>query len=293
MAIAVINSSNSSYTVTDLVAGSTTRFTYPLAGTSAYYVQSPSGEKSLSLFYQSNTVIVMSNTVTGFGYGNSIFGSTDPDTALVSVQSNLGSGGNSGSATPMPKIGDIKQTYYNSDHDGWVKMVGQPKSSLTATQQVNATALGFGTSLVNGADLVLIGASATKLVGSTGGAATATITQANLPNVNLTATAISAGTPAGSIDAQGAHTHPVTVNFHDTTGDGFNGGRIQSTDRNPLRTQANASEVQVQSAGSHSHNFTGSSLPNHSHVVPLGGSGVAVPIQNPYLAANVFIYLGV
>lgn len=46
-------------------------------------------------------------------------------------------------------IGDKKESYQPSDHDGWIKEDGRPLSALTATQQANATALGFITNLPN------------------------------------------------------------------------------------------------------------------------------------------------
>jgi hypothetical protein len=290
MATAVVNSSNSSYTVTDLVNGSTVKLTYPLAGTSSYYVQSPSGEKTLSLYYQGSTVIVMSNLVASFGYGNSIFGSTDPDTALALVQTSLGSGGNSGSATPMFKIGDIKHSYYAIDHDGWVKLAGQLKSSLSVAQQANATALGFGANLVNAADLAVVGTSGTKTTGSTGGSAQATIAQANLPAVNL----VGGGHSHGVNDSGHSHGSGTLApnynyqNFVAAAGSGATGTSFTSN------SNAGSGNYTGAITGSSNASNTGLSVASSGNlIIPLGGSGAVLPTQNPYLAANTFIYLGV
>jgi hypothetical protein len=180
-------------------------------------------------------------------------------------------------------IGDCKSGLQTADHSGWVLLDGRAKSSLTASQQTAATSLGIGTNLPNATGRAFVQGTLGAQIGSS------TIAQANLPNVTLNAASISAGTPAGSIDSQGAHTHPATVIFHDATGGGFNGGRIQSTDRNPVRTQTNASEVQIQSAGSHAHNFTGATLSAHSHTVPLGGTGAAYTPAG--IGCNMFLFL--
>jgi hypothetical protein len=280
-AVAVVNSSNSSFTITDAVGGATTKNTYPLAGVSSYYSQSALGEKVLYLMYQGLTVIAAANTVGNFGYGNSIFGSTDPDVALTAAQVVLGSSGSSGSTVPMFKFGDVKHSYFPTDHDGWVKLDGRLKNSLPAAQQANATALGFGASLVNAADLTVVGASGTKAIGSTGGSAVATITQSNLPALNLL------GGSHNHTAADSGHNHATWAGsggqqLTDNNGTGSAGGfsaNLTSGSLPKMNTGAAAAQISVAASG----NLT----------IPLGGSGTALPTQNPYLAANTFIYLGV
>jgi microcystin-dependent protein len=185
-----------------------------------------------------------------------------------------------GGLQPSSVFGDIKSGRQTADHAGWILCDGRLKTALTATQQPRATALGIGANIDDARGKALFAAGANGIVlGATGGAATATVNQANLPNVNLNATAVSAGTPAGTVS--------TTVNaiFHSSTGDGFNGGRIQLTDRSSF-TVNNPSELTVSAS------FSGSALGTHGHTVPLGGSGTALPVQNPYLGVNVFIYLG-
>ena len=177
--------------------------------------------------------------------------------------------------TSASLFGDIKLGLQTTDHAGWCRLDGRLLAALTPSQQAAAAVLGLAGSLPNYADRSPVGSSGSKPLLSSGGAATTLLAQNNLPNVQL----------GGSTDAQGAHTHPVTVTFHDATGGGFNGGKIQSTDRVPVRTQANASEVAIQSAGSHSHGITTASI----------NGGVAqqtLSVQNPYASVNFFVYLG-
>lgn len=57
------------------------------------------------------------------------------------------------------QVGDVKTQYANVDALGWVLLDGRATNTLTATQQANATALGFGanipnlTSAISGANL--------------------------------------------------------------------------------------------------------------------------------------------
>jgi hypothetical protein len=63
---------------------------YPLSKVSSKYVALTTGEKYLSLIYQNQRVITLPNTSGWEGFGNSIFGSTDPDVVRVSARTILG-----------------------------------------------------------------------------------------------------------------------------------------------------------------------------------------------------------
>jgi hypothetical protein len=175
--------------------------------------------------------------------------------------------------SPSATIGDAKTGFQSTDHNGWILLDGRLKNTLNTSQQSQATALGFGTNLPN----VPVGASLIK--GTLGAAVgSATITQANLPNVNLSETSVSAGTPSGS----------VTVITHSATSGGFDPSattgvsNLQQTDRTPENTLVLGTSI--------GGGFTGNALPTHNHVVSLGGSGAAyTPLG---LGVNMFVYLG-
>jgi hypothetical protein len=154
------------------------------------------------------------------------------------------------------QIGDIKTGFQTADHAGWVKLNGRLKSTLTATQQANATALGIGANLPDATDKVLKQKSG--VVNTTGGSNTSTILQANLPNISLTAS------------SSGAHSHT----FGSNTGGSYGPGGITPQTLNGGIT------------------YSTSSAGAHTHSVPLGGSGTALSVEDAYLSANVFIYLG-
>ena len=158
-------------------------------------------------------------------------------------------------------IGDVKHGFQTGDHDGWVKLDGRSISSLSAAQQAAATSLGFTGNLPNAWDRTL------KMKGalaSTGGGNTATLSQANLPNVNFT----------GNTNTTGSHSHT----FGRPQGDQnyANGGGNVWWGPSYTKTQTTSSN------GDHSHTVTVSS----------GGSGTPLSVEDLYLGVNVFIYLG-
>lgn len=87
---------------------------------------------------------------------------------------------------PMSVInyGDVKTGFQSTDHNGWVKLNGRAKSSLSATQQAQATALGIGTTLPDAANAFLVQNGGTP--GSVTGSNSITLAQNQLPNVTYT-----------------------------------------------------------------------------------------------------------
>lgn len=164
--------------------------------------------------------------------------------------------------TQVYTLGDVKHGFQSEDHNGWILLDGRAKSTLTASQQAAATALGIGANLPNLSDKSIVGVSGTKTLNTTGGSATVTLAQNQLPNVTLTT------------NTDGDHTHETGVSGTAIlTIIGGVGGPV-------LRPTSNS--------------YSSTSSGNHSHTVQLNG-GVAqqsTTVQNPYLALNGFIYLG-
>jgi len=79
--------------------------------------------------------------------------------------------------------GDIKTGIQTADHNGWVKLDGRAKTSLTSSQQTQASALGIGINLPDATNSFLVQNGAT--LGSVNGSNTKTIAQNQLPNVRL------------------------------------------------------------------------------------------------------------
>ena len=163
--------------------------------------------------------------------------------------------------------GDIKYDFTEQDHDGWFMLNGRRINSLglNNSQQSNASSLGFTNRLPNATNRILKNRGN---VGNTGGGNTITIAQANLPNVNFTAT---------STANAGQHRHSYQDRTRDRSG--------QRDSRGNLREHNDGVQNISRTTGSSG---------NHNHTVSVssGGSGVAVDIENRYLNINVFIYLG-
>lgn len=165
----------------------------------------------------------------------------------------------------MPiSFGDIKTGIQTTDHNGWIKLDGRLKSSLTSTQQTRATNLGIGTNLPNATNSVLMQNGNT--LGAVSGSNSKTISQANLPNINF---------PTATTTYNGDHSHTFTrpigdQNFSNGSGNtwwGFSSGAT----------------IWTSTAGAHTHNVTVSS----------GGSGTALDVTPQSLSINMFIYLGI
>lgn len=159
--------------------------------------------------------------------------------------------------------GDVKYSFQESDHNGWVLLDGRAKSTLTATQQTAATALGFGETLPDLSDKSIVGTSASKALGGTGGNSTISIAQNQLPDVTLTTS------------SNGAHTH--------TSG----------TSTTYLLSLGGSFAYQILNATSNT--TATSSSGSHSHTTSSINGGVTqqdLDIQNPYIAINGFVFLG-
>jgi hypothetical protein len=180
---------------------------------------------------------------------------------------------------PVPTVpeqvcsaGDFKYSFKAANHGKWVLANGGLKSGLPAAQQATATSLGIGANLPDARDRAVVGASATKLLNTTGGAAAVTLTQANLPNINL----VGGNHNHGITDPGHTHGYNIfyvgngTFNSNGSAGSSF--GSAQG-----YTTGSATTGISVQSSG----NLT----------IPLGGSGTAIATQDPYFALNGFICL--
>jgi ribosomal protein L31 len=171
-------------------------------------------------------------------------------------------------------FGDVKTGFQTADHSGWIKLNGRAKSTLSATQQVQATALGIGTNLPDASNAFLVQNGNTA--GTVAGSNTKTITQANLPNVTL----------GGTTSTDGSHSHSINVN--DNTVIVVSGGTVTAMKEgnNNWTAGSTVSNANVISAaGSHSHTITTSSING-------GVTQTTLDITPKTLSVNTFIYLG-
>lgn len=177
-------------------------------------------------------------------------------------------------------IGSITQSFRSTDHDGWYLMNGRALSSLPAVAQTAAAGLGMTTNLYDASGRTLKTKSASENIGDTGGSNAFTLSQSNLPNVNLTTTvsgtALTSGSHTHNSDTGGAFLYAGTNVGNNGTGHGssaspglFGGVGVGNTG----------------AVGNHTHSFTGT-------VSTTLGSGQSMTNQSAYIAVNSFIYLG-
>lgn len=163
----------------------------------------------------------------------------------------------------LPRVGKVEAHFVGTDFDGWIKLDGRLKSTLTATQQANATLLGFGANMPNASNSYLSQNGTT--LGSVSGSNTRTIAQNNLPNVAL----------GGSTNTGGSHTHNLIVGNQPA---GLGSGNSADLFETGVTETTEAS-------GSHSHTITTNSING-------GVTQVALDIKPSTLSVNYFVYLG-
>ena len=180
--------------------------------------------------------------------------------------------GAGGTAVATNTFGDVKSGFQIVDHAGWIKLDGRSVTTLSPTQQREATALGFTTNLPNATNSVALQNGGVP--GAISGSMSKTIAQANLPNVTLTAA--SAGAHTHTTDNVGGHEHPGERSVYAQVASSVE----VAYDRNePTETR-----------GAHAHVIASAGA--HTHTVSLGGSGTALNITPQAMAVNMFVYLG-
>lgn len=210
------------------------------------------------------------------------------------------SNGSSWITLAAPSFGDIKSGIQTSDHNGWVRLDGRLKSSLTSTQQTRANTLGIGANLPDATNAYLVQNGGT--IAAVTGSNTFTLTQANLPSYNLpTATTSSAGSHTHTVDPASANTNTTGSHSHTGSvgGSTWNGGGSWVGGFDAGGFNLNVPTLTINSAGDHAHSVdipatTSSTAGDHIHTVTVssGGSGTAINIAPRSMSVNMFIYLG-
>jgi hypothetical protein len=168
----------------------------------------------------------------------------------------------------LPQVGDIKDGYTTTDHEGWYLLDGRALTSLSSTAQTNAATIGFTGSLPNfSGKYARTGETGTSL-STIGGIASYNLTKANMPNFAMTAIAA----------LNGDHNHGTSdIRF----------GQLNLPPYAGL--WGYTGPIQLFAEGK----STSTSL-NHTHTVSLNSNGGGQPISlSPaYIALNTFVYLG-
>jgi hypothetical protein len=165
-------------------------------------------------------------------------------------------------------FGDVKYGLQTTDHNGWVLLNGRAISTLNSSQNSVAISIGMTANLINISDKNIVGVSGTKTLRSTNGNASVSISQNQLPNVSLTTS------------SDGLHNH----NYSKTTSTGLISALlsiIQIGNSNSIGGLNTATDVTTSNG-------------THAHSVALNGGVTqqSLNVQNPYIALNGFVYLG-
>ncbi|MCU0327971.1 MAG: hypothetical protein MUE53_03170 [Chitinophagales bacterium] len=195
----------------------------------------------------------------------------------------------------LPDIGDIKASHQTIDHNGWYKLSGnRDVNLLPPTAQVNAALVGYNNLLPNLDNKIIIDKGDAS---SLGGTDLMTVTKDNLPLVNF---------PQNFLNNSGNHNHTITFSLlpnhthivNNTSSVGtldnfFDPFGILGTWITQNAVGASGSH-NTSSEGLHSHTYTLSTEPDHTHTVNVhsGGSGTPINIENRFSTVNFFIYLG-
>lgn len=187
--------------------------------------------------------------------------------------------------------GDMKSGFQAADHSGWIKLDGRAISTLSTNQQAVAVSLGFTTNLPNAASAYPV--QSTGTLGSVVGSNTTTLTQANLPIVNFTGNAASAGahnhtTDPASVNTttNGNHNHSGSADWagnhsHGSNANGGQGGlglvtangsnTVVNTDwsNGELNVWTLPNSLSIYDNGGHSHNLSINHAGDHAHSVDI------------------------
>lgn len=198
-------------------------------------------------------------------------------------------------------LGDVKTGIQTGDHNGWIKLDGRLKSTLTASQQTQATVLGIGTNLPDATNAVLMQSSGT--LGTVTGSMSATIAQNQLPNIAPT---ITVNSTVATMQSAGAHQHPLNIVPSSTGGyaagypnafkyqvtpSPMNETYSDITDRGGLSTYVTTAIIG--SAGEHSHTMDPHAHTATSTSINGGVTQQAIDKTPRSLVVNTFIYLGI
>ena len=195
-------------------------------------------------------------------------------------------------------LGDVKTGIQTGDHNGWVKLDGRLKSTLTASQQTQATVLGIGANLPDATNAVLMQSSGT--LGTVTGSMSTTIAQNQLPNIAPT---ITLNSTVATMQNAGTHQHPVAVVASTVGGyaagnpSAFKNGMTPTTEADADITDRSGTATYpttgiIGSAGDHNHTINTHTHTASSTSINGGVTQQAIDKTPRSLVVNTFIYLG-
>lgn len=199
-------------------------------------------------------------------------------------------------AHEKPTTGDVKISFVQQDHLGWLLCNGRELSVAEYGILFNVIGYTFGGSgdtfyLPDVSGVVPGIAGPTHAIGTQVGSETHTLTIAEMPGHTHGATDVSGSTNgSGFTDISGEHTHTITDPGHSHSITTANAGAsvenrvgqaIDTVDEGPASTNTSSTGITINANGA------------HAHVIGSTGGGQAHNNMQPtYFIGNMFIYCG-
>jgi microcystin-dependent protein len=174
--------------------------------------------------------------------------------------------------------------------DGWLLCQGQAVSRTTYRRLFRAIGTAYGAGdgsttflLPDARNRVLVGAGSSYVLGATGGAATVTLTTAQIPSHTHDAAVGGAHGHTASTEGAGSHAHDVQGAMEGSALGTNNLGATFNdwSSQNVIDPTGNS--------GHHSHSVTVNNAADHDHSIASTGGGGSHENMPPYLAANLLI----
>lgn len=195
-------------------------------------------------------------------------------------------------------VGDVKTGMQAADHNGWIKLDGRLKSTLTASQQTQANLLGIGANLPDATNAVLMQSSG--VLGNVTGSMNVTLAQNQLPNI---APSITVNSTVATMQNAGSHQHPIAIVANSVGGyaagnpGAFKNGMAPTTEADADITDRSGTASYITtgiigSAGDHSHTINAHNHTATSTSINGGVTQQSIDKTPRSLVVNTFIYLG-
>lgn len=195
-------------------------------------------------------------------------------------------------------VGDVKTGMQAADHNGWIKLDGRLKSTLTASQQTQANLLGIGANLPDATNAVLMQSSG--VLGNVTGSMNVTLAQNQLPNI---APSITVNSTVATMQNAGSHQHPIAIVANSVGGyaagnpGAFKNGMAPTTEADADITDRSGTASYtttgiIGSAGDHSHTINAHNHTATSTSINGGVTQQSIDKTPRSLVVNTFIYLG-
>jgi len=171
--------------------------------------------------------------------------------------------------------GDIQYSYLPADYEGWYLLNGRALTTLPASVQSRANALGIAGNLPNATGRYI----KQGTPGTLSGASSVVLSQANLPNFVLSGNTTTL-----------YHSHPL-ISPGSAQVRGTDILQTVNGNANSWQLAGGAIAGSILSEGTYTSSASGAH--NHTVTIPTGGTGTAFALTPDYVQLNYFIYLGI